>query len=269
MIDWTQPCETTETPPRPVRVLATDVGDFSPVVVALPDGFVLRFNTDGTPYFGSHVSLRNVAPPKPEPVMREAWVNCYAPDNIIGHATREEADRKGRPDAREACLRVAWMSDGSPVPGEDKTAEYKADRDWLSQKYQDMIAERDSLKAEVERLNKANLRLLGEIGQMRPVVDAAVAYGNSTDASTHNPTFVALMKATYAYQNTLKKTVGDVLAGIRKTFQAAADDPEPFGVPQKAAMMGPVKSCETCRHANPRRGCYRACGSELDLWEAK
>jgi hypothetical protein len=109
MIDFAQPVETTETPPRRVRVLFDKDGSAAAVHVG---EYILSLGSPHLP------ALRNVAPPKPEPVLREAWVNCYAPDNIIGHATREEADRKGRPEAREACLRVAWMSDGSPVPGE-------------------------------------------------------------------------------------------------------------------------------------------------------
>lgn len=41
MIDWTQPIETTETPPRPVRVLETDrPNPDRPIVVMRDDGQV-------------------------------------------------------------------------------------------------------------------------------------------------------------------------------------------------------------------------------------
>jgi hypothetical protein len=119
-IDWTKPVETDEDPPRPVRVLCTDFkAKGFPTMCAVDYGdyeMHALFSNEGWDT-QKVMRLRNVAP-KPEPVLLEAWVNCYAPDNIIGHATREEADRKGRPEARKACLRVAWMSDGSPVPGE-------------------------------------------------------------------------------------------------------------------------------------------------------
>ena len=86
MIDWTQPIETTETPPRPVRVLATDIdGSQFPIVAAilgLGDTRLGRCANDGEHILltsdGMAVRLRNVAPPKPEPIMHEGWVRLYA-----------------------------------------------------------------------------------------------------------------------------------------------------------------------------------------------
>ena len=65
-IDWTQPVETTEDPPRPVRVLATDIDDtLHPVGVWYPDAWkMVRYRIDGCT--GARFpTLRNVAPPKP------------------------------------------------------------------------------------------------------------------------------------------------------------------------------------------------------------
>ncbi len=70
MIDWTQPIETTETPPRPVRVLATDAFGAWPIVCMI-GGLVFRFTASGVCADGQ-ITLRNVSPPKPEPVLREA-----------------------------------------------------------------------------------------------------------------------------------------------------------------------------------------------------
>ncbi len=68
-IDWTQPIETTETPPRPVRVLATDgpCAKF-PVIAVVGNAFHREFSLDGRQDETAHViplSLRNVAPPSP------------------------------------------------------------------------------------------------------------------------------------------------------------------------------------------------------------
>ena len=153
------------------------------------------------------------------------------------------------------------MSDGSPVPGEllpnqmdiynrmsDRMSELINERDkWWNEfdttrtELALMTAERDSLKAEVERLQREVARHRGAhcatINRMKPVVDAAVAYGNSTDTSIPNPAFVALMKATYAYQNTAPAT--------SDSHEAVVD----------AALSEPVKTCTTCRWVGSRSVC--------------
>ena len=120
MIDWTQPVETTEDPPRPVRVLATDfkLKGF-PYLCAVDYGdyeaFAL-FSAEGWDTW-RRTRLRNVAPPKPEPVLLEGWVNLYSDQNIKGtmQPSKRSADDVAR-EGRVECRRVAWMSDGSPVP---------------------------------------------------------------------------------------------------------------------------------------------------------
>jgi hypothetical protein len=163
--------------------------------------------------------LRNVAPPKPEPVMREAWINLY-PRGLDGtFATKAFADEHADDRNRIECRRIAWMSDGSPVPASPE--QFDQMREMAA-----LITERDAIKAEVERLNKANLRLLGEIGQMRPVVDAAVAW---TDEWLGAAKSMALREAVDAYQNTPKKTADEAAANV-------------------TPMMAPHKTCNNCRH---------------------
>ena len=198
-IDWTQPVETTETPPRPVRVLFDKDGSAAAVHVG---EYILSLGSPHLP------TLRNVAPPKPEPEFHDSleW------DELVAERDKWKA----------ACEHNI------------KTLDI-------------VQAERDSLKAEVERLvedraHQMDIRngtiedLRAEIARMRPVVDAAMAYGNSTDPSTRNPAFVALMKATYAYQQEIRR---GAMAKMRPSTEAVAN---------VAKMMGPVKSCNNCRH---------------------
>lgn len=102
------------------------------------------------------LGLRN-APAKP--VRHEARLALY--DNVY----RTVVSTQKGPFSVEApaveVRHIVWNSDGSPVEEEKRIDEYKADRDFLSQKYQDMIADRDqwrskakSLQAEVDRLIK-------------------------------------------------------------------------------------------------------------------
>ena len=254
-IDWTKPVETTETPPRPVQVLFDKDGV---ACAGNIEGDVAR-DIRGCRIFDGEqwVSLRNAAPPKPEPTRHEAWVNLYA-DGTIGtgvsaYRSVGEADIAVHPfKVRVECRRIAWMSDGSPVaeattvPGEDKTAEYKADRDWLSQKYQDMIAERDSLKAEIAR--------------MRPVVEKAVAIESEPVGPLTLKLCMELGAAVRAYlYPEPKKTAAEAVANV-------------------AAMMGPVKSCRTCRFrtnatfdecAFVRRLTVECSLNNFSKWEAK
>ena len=251
MIDWTQPIETTETPPRPVRVLATDAYGEWPVV-GMIDGLVHRFTADGRPNVYSF-TIRNVAPPKPEPVLREVWLNCYPCGGVTAHTTEGFAHEAAYPD-RETCRRVTWMSDGSPVPGEDDPVRYGVCETCVEKavkRCDELVVERDNavrdfshamklvrsyaakidrLETEVGHLSSAGLIMeqKAEIARMRPVVDAAIVW------ERHFTKLAAdrLVVAVRAYQSTPKKTAEEAVANV-------------------AAMMGPVKSCKTCRfHCN-------------------
>jgi hypothetical protein len=220
MIDWTLPCETTDNPPRPVRVLATDrPNPDRPIIVMRDDGQVFTVGSDGIGnpqgYSGGtygRITLRNVAPPKPEPVMYESWFALYN-DGIAsrGYPTEAKLNAEYTDHGCVEVFRKQWMSDGSPVPGEGKTAEYKADRDWLSQKYQDMIAERDSLKSEVEKLRRANATQAKIYERQKPVVDAAIVWERHFTQLAGDRLVVAVR----AYQSTPKKTAAEAVANVK------------------------------------------------------
>jgi hypothetical protein len=196
MIDWTLPIETTETPPRPVRVLFDSAGEVYGVDIETnlwgicsDKVSVCRRDDNG---MGTHfITLRNVTPPKPEPEFHDS---------------------------------LEW---------------------------DELVAERDSLKAEVERLNKANLRLLGDIGQMRPVVDAAVAWEAwyKRYFSTNITVVTGLLEAVRAYQSMPKETASEAVANV-------------------AAMMGPVENCGTC-HNNDGLTCHLSSEFHCQDWEMK
>jgi hypothetical protein len=226
MIDWTQPIETTETPPRPVRVLFDKDG--RPEAAHIDDNHASpSFNLFALERIGAGVNatrgmysipLRNVAPPKPEPVRYE---RCVALTDNGGFLSAWETEEQCREYSKGIAnvvkyRRIAWMSDGSPVPGEDDPLRYGVCETCVEKSVKrcdELVAERDSLKAEVVRLRKAN------------------------------PPLVC------TYQSTPKKTAAEAVANV-------------------AEMMGPVKSCTTCRfHCNVAiESCTE---NEHRGWEAK
>jgi hypothetical protein len=143
MIDWTKPVETVETPPRPVRVLASD------------------FKSNGFPYmcavdYGDHeahalfsaegwdtqrvMRLRNVAP---KPVVHEAWIALWgdgecSPAYVSYDACLRAHANTDRPEIR----RIVWSSDGSPVDQEHHD----------SLEWDELLAERDQWKAKAEEM---------------------------------------------------------------------------------------------------------------------
>lgn len=303
-IRWDLPVETTETPPRPVRVLATDLAHTLRIAVAI-EGMgtqVYPCREDGA-VCGTFLSLRNV-PAKP--VRHEAWVNLYS-CGLIGslYANSKDADAAAAayPD-RVECRRIAWNSDGSPVEG-DRIAEYKADRDWLSQKYSEMITDRDHWRAKAEymeagcvqwkakaeamsvelalmtqdrdacavqaddwksKATQAPADAVDEHDQMRPVVEAAVAWAED--------------KASYMYPN-----INDP---AKKLFYAVrayqSEQPAEFATVGgmldgiidsiRDAIRGePVKNCMTCRWDASQSVCgAKGCNGEYSHykgWEAK
>ena len=170
-IDWTQPVETTEDPPRPVRVLATDRPNSNhPIVVMRDDGqiFAVGLDGDGIPQLFKNgtwgtVTLRNVPPPKPKPVLHEAWVWW----NSAGKATvslNEEWCIHQKTRERGVYTRAAVMSDGSPVPGEDDLATKQITE--FAERYQDDV---NHWKAKAEALQ-------ADADRARPVVENAVIW---------------------------------------------------------------------------------------------
>ena len=220
MIDFTQPIETDETPPRPVRVLATDgpCAKF-PVIAVVGNAFHREFSLDGRQDEAAHViplRLRN-APAKP--VRHERWVCLYADGTMgVDRHTREECEGNARESYPLAEIRrIAWNSDGSP-PESELLPEYMAmesDRDhWkgtveslLAEIERQRVAHDDHLNRMMEQVNGANYyrklseekveALQAEVGSMKPVVDAAVAGVDSFNRRG----LLRLIEAVRAYQN--------------------------------------------------------------------
>ncbi len=109
MIDWTKPVKC-------ARGL-----DAEPLLDA--NGSVLACQVGSVVYscsaFGK-LGLRNVAPPRPEPVQHEVWISLYANGGTVTLTNNAHPALGYEP---VQCRRIAWMSDGSP-PGEDDPVRY-------------------------------------------------------------------------------------------------------------------------------------------------
>lgn len=233
-IDWTQPVETTEDPPRPVRVLATDAGEQYPIVALISREPIL-FTKDGHEWpDGCGITLRNVPPPKPEPVLHERWATVWGDGAFYGpFKSRPVEELNG-----SKTIRIAWMSDGSPVPSEASgeeapliglsDAEFRRLCDNVEAP---LIADRDHWKSKAEALQ-------AEVERMKPVVDAAVAWTNAEGNEAIILTGRALMDASRAYQS-------------------------------KQAPAEPVKNCTTCKHAEPNFVCRVPHCVKHSSWETK
>jgi hypothetical protein len=212
------------------------------------------------------LGLRNVPPPKPEPVLREAWLvwnsegGRYTPFNIEDDA-RDLAERVGGVYARAAA-----MSDGSPVPGAEATAlEIEAARDaWRTRckqwaaKASEWAIEKDALKASLEEArcqrDDASARaeaLQADVDRMKPVVDAAVIWERRFSQLSSDRLVVAVR----AYQQTPKKNAAEAVAKV-------------------VEMMGPVKNCKSCgalsHNACCKKGMWSECiHSEYGNWEPR
>jgi hypothetical protein len=260
MIDWTQPIETTETPPRPVRVLATDLAGLYPVAGIIHDStgsdFVWRFTADGRTtatrqLVEGDVHLRNVAPPKPKPkpVLREAWV-AWDSDGMetVWSSEKGAADRARH--LRGVYTRAATMSDGSPVPGEDDYVGMMGKIAMLEQ-------QRDSLKAEIAHRERWLGDARAEVLRMKPVVDAVVAWFDSFPLWMMEGREGRLADVVRVYQNTQPAT--------SESHEAMAEE----AVANVAAMMGPLKTCNNCKHNGPTGcGAWHRCPS-FQMWEPK
>lgn len=192
-IDWTKPVETTEDPPRPVRVLADDAHGAWPIV-GMIDGLIVRITVEGKSSNGCFC-IRNVAP---KPVLREIWVNCYDPRHFEPgvHPTKELADHYSR-TGREACIRLAWNSDGSPVESE-LLPEYMA---MMTQDREACAATAEALQAEVDDLKTTQTDALAFMASSKPVVDAAVEYFSLHISSENLKRAQALEEAVRAWKN--------------------------------------------------------------------
>ena len=238
MIDWTQPVETDETPPRPVRVLATDTEGDWPVVFVIGDQ-LYACNLEGTEgacaqTHWSMPPLRNV-PAKP--VRHEVWcvlrntggLECWKDEN---QARKYAIDH---PNVYAETRRIVWNSDGSPVSGADAGPEY-----WMN-RFTEMTAERDAWRSKAEALQTdlssvtaEALRADAIINRMKPVVDAAVALSEA-HFLTSTQHFEALNAAVRAYKNAEPATSESHEAMVDAALDGFHEIPPP------------MKSCPTCR----------------------
>jgi hypothetical protein len=294
-IDWTQPVETTEDPPRPVRVLFDKDG--RPEAVRI-DCILFGLTENTIRLGGKLVTLRNVAPPKPEPVLMEGWLNLYSDQNIkpTMQDTKREADDIAR-EGRVECRHVTWMSNGSPVPASPQQFDQMREMAKL-------IQERDGWRAKAEDalslLRTANDRvetLQVDMKRMTPVVDAAVIWERHFSHQAADRLVVAVR----IYQQSPKKSAAEAVAVAERPakvwcctcvtnadrcqdcHQKQGDVPSWYEGPgphQKSAaeavanvaeMMGSVKNCKTCHNMNcPPVEPFRAtCGAAFTNWEPR
>jgi hypothetical protein len=213
-IDWTKPVETTEDPPRPVQVLFD--ADGRPKAAHIDDNpahssfnlFTIERGANATRGMYS-IPLRNVEPPKPEPVLREAWINLY-PRGLDGtFGSKAFADEQADDRTRIECRRIAWMSDGSLVPGGDDQNTIKtltAERDnalvEVSRITKDFNDLAEGTQQIVEKLEAERDILRAEIARMHPVVEAAVT---GVDIFSRRG-LLRLIQAVRIYQQSTKKS---------------------------------------------------------------
>ena len=203
-LDWTKPVETTETPPRPVRVLATD------------------FKAKGFPYlcavdYGDHeahalfsaegwdtqrvMRLRNVPA---TPVLHERWINLFSDGSWMIHRSIGASQAQSAHDENVEVRRIAWNSDGCPVTSDAPDAPWKENSEYWK-------AKAEALQAEVAQEKRNVLTLVKTVARQeeaarshaqwldrtRPVVDAAVAGVDSFNRRG----LLRLIEAVRAYQN--------------------------------------------------------------------
>ena len=163
------------------------------------------------------LGLRNVAP---KPTQYEGYLVLGGNGSVSG-PFRGPVPRTSVLDKGSVSHQFAWNSDGSPV-GDDRTAEYKIDRDWLSQKYSEMITDRDHWKA------KAN--------------EALALLTQRNDAYEELLRKAEALQAVRAYQNAEPAT--------SDSHEAVVDAEE-----DRYQSYAPIKRCRTCRWENSQSVC--------------
>jgi hypothetical protein len=246
IIDWTQPViDARDMDADPLfdsqgRVQACRVGS----VVYAPPAF-------------EKLGLRNVAPPKPKPVLIEGWVNFvkastayeggtyWVVRNGAVWTTREWAlIEAGKMSDVIGTSFISVMSDGSPAPGGAPDAPWKENSEYWRSKAEALQAEADDLRT---HLVKA-----------LDVVGAAVAWADRADALGSRANLFGNARTLYdtvrTYQQTPKKTAAEAVANV-------------------AEMTGPVKNCETCEQFDygdqDCNFCRRCRAKDYKFWEAK
>ena len=184
-IDWTQPVETDEEPPRPVRVLCVDGHDPNYPVIFITSGTLLAASLEGRDVIwpdGSprpHYRLRNVAPP----------------ENRWGFKEMKADRDKWKAEAE--CLAAEW--DRQIDLRNCVVDELRSEVGQLKRDNAALVKDIASLGTERDRLSKiVNDDTL--FNRMRPVVDAAVAWAEAHPAANAMRLWQRVLDAVRAYQ---------------------------------------------------------------------
>lgn len=264
MIDWTKPVETVEDPPRPVRVLATDLPPPRTVALAIEGASppVHAIQADYTVVNG--FQLRNV-PAKP--VLHERWVNLYDTYSGSLYCSEKRANSEAGKD-RVECRRIVWNSDGSPVERDyDDAMEITA----LRKERDDWKARAEALQASRDEARQQRDDASRLIDRMRPVVDAAVKWADR-GFTLRDPFEAAVFEAVRAYQDAELATSDSHEAVVDEVIdiwrKLRTDDEE-----DRYQSYIRVKNCTTCRWCDSRSVCgANDCLGDIHNyrgWEAK
>jgi hypothetical protein len=251
MIDWTKPVETTEDPPRPVRVLFDRGG--RPEAVHINDNHTApSFNLFAIEHIGAGVNatrgmysipLRNVAPPKPkpEPVLREAWV-AWDSDGMetIWNSEKDAADRARH--LRGVYVRAAVMSDGSPVPGEAPEAPeapWKENSEYWLAKAENIEKRQEATIKELIRWKQECKSAQAERDALRLDLESRILESNETRK---------VIAALTAERDDLKAEVERLRTRV-DGVEENIDGMGPNGPVLQDCVAGePVTPCVTCKH---------------------
>ncbi len=286
-IDYTKPVETDTTPPRPVRIAKSFYwGDEKVHLVEMPDGLPLIF-TDHGKNAPLGLSLRNVPPPKPEPVRYEVWISLYANGGTATTLTNNTHPALGYEPVH--CRRIAWMSDGSPVPGEDDPVRYGVCETCVEKavkRCDELVAERDALKAELARMKAEAADYVRRMTAERDVLKAEVkrqraAHDHHTDRLMDQVNRANYYRKLAEEDAERRKPVYDAAVAwasrgltMRDPWEGAVF--EAVRAAEAAKLSEPVKSCRTCWHDDGvymdhcrKTGCSDAELDNFPGWEAK
>lgn len=279
-IDWTKPVETTEDPPRPVMILYALGND-------TPYGFVV-YNETGkytdefwTMTDDNRRGIRNVPKPKPAPVLREAWVCLYHSGSIHTHREghMDDCDAAAEKHGRVECRRITWMSDGSPVPG--------GSPDSHRQGMDDGLAEVEEVRDERDKLQTANVRLLGEVSALTAETErlrnSEIASSNTIanlmndleDLDTTIDAMEPIMNLVLDWDRVAAPWTCSPLRTLVKTYRDTQAKPAPRA-DATSLTEEPTKSCSSCRNYHTPMGCthpqrtyWPRCGAKYAEWEPK
>ena len=276
MIDWTQPCETDEDPPRPVRVLFDKDGAVCALEIygelyKLVGSRACRPGLDSIP-------LRNVAT---KPVRHEGWIAINPITDtrlrVVPYVYTSKAKAQECAPRAEAYIHAVWSDDGSPVEDDSFAAQHLRkcieDRDHWKVRCAELEAERvlhleaeaerDAWKAKVEALQDEvnELSRAGLIVELKADVkrlEAEVEHREKMELNAwrQRDTMRPVVGAAVAWDRSIIQTTCDseqrLLEAVRAYQNAEPATSESHEAMVDDALDGlnetlpPVKKCETC-----------------------